>query len=468
MRNGFLALFSIVLVVGLAACNTRAKHALEQARAADTPAAYEQFLRNFPDNPLTPQAKTRIEELYRKRVLFPAMRDKKAGYIDASGQFVIKPAYDDARMFRENAALVRVQEKWGFVDKGGRALTRPEYKQIEDFSEGLAAVQAGDKWGFIDSTGRMAIPPRFDDAWPFSEGLALVKISGKWGFVDHAGKLVIPATYECGFVAEFARLELSVGPDGKLREVVDLGRDGGLAVKSPIEWLTRESFGFGSAWMYPSDATKQGGMYTPDVVVDAFSGGFARLMRNGKWGFIDKTGKTAIEPRYQYCTRFHDGRAAVHAENGIGFVDTHGQMIIQPAYPAVHTHFAEGLVGVQKNGQWGFLDPDGQVKIAFRFADAHAFSGGLAAVKLKGKWGFVDNTGNLAIPAQFDDAADFAEGLAAVAKNKKWGYVDKTGAQIVQLQYDSVEPFQDGLAQVRAGAKSSWVSRAGTVVWTSQ
>lgn len=54
--------------------------------------------------------------------------------------------------------------------------------------------------------------------------------------------------------------------------------------------------------------------------VGYFADGIARVMHNGQWGFIDKTGEWVIVPQFDQ----------------VGF-------------------FSEGLVRVLHNGKWGFI-----------------------------------------------------------------------------------------------------------------
>jgi len=89
----------------------------------------------------------------------------------------IEPASDE-----ESSALFSVVQngKWGYIDKTGNIIIKPQFDRASAFSEGLAGVKIGNKHGFIDQNGIIVIEPKFDKAWHFSEGLAIVKI-GKIG-----------------------------------------------------------------------------------------------------------------------------------------------------------------------------------------------------------------------------------------------------------------------------------------------
>ena len=81
---------------------------------------------------------------------------------------------------------------WGYKDKKGKVRIEAKYDDANIFREGLASVRLGDyktgKYGFIDKTGKIVIPLKYQYAGSFSEGLAAVSLNGKFGFVDKTGK----------------------------------------------------------------------------------------------------------------------------------------------------------------------------------------------------------------------------------------------------------------------------------------
>ena len=52
--------------------------------------------------------------------------------------------------------------------------------------------------------------------------------------------------------------------------------------------------------------------------------------RHEKYGYIDaRTGKVAIEPQFYYAGEFSEGLAVARGENGVGFIDTTGKIVVQ-------------------------------------------------------------------------------------------------------------------------------------------
>ena len=61
-----------------------------------------------------------------------------------------------------------------------------------------------------------------------------------------------------------------------------------------------------------------------------FVEGLARWKFGKKYGFIDRNGKTVIEPKYDLTFHFSEGLAAVLVGGKWGYIDTTGKMVIQP------------------------------------------------------------------------------------------------------------------------------------------
>ena len=120
----------------------------------------------------------------------------KYGFQEAvwSKKIIIAPQYTDVRHgFSEDLAAVAIGEKdkklWGFIDKTGQWVIRPSYRDASKFYEGLASVKENNKYGYIDKEGNFIIKPQFDAAYSFIEGIAKVKVGNKEGYVNKAGEL---------------------------------------------------------------------------------------------------------------------------------------------------------------------------------------------------------------------------------------------------------------------------------------
>ena len=300
--------------------------------------------------------------------LFLMMHNKKMGFIDEDGNWIIKPIYDRAWSFSEGLAKVKIGEQYGFVDKKGNFVIQPIYDYAKPFSEGLATVEINDKYGFIDKKGNFVIQPIYAAAGSFSEGLAGVVIGDKYGFIDRKGNLVIQPIYDLVFLLSSFNEGLAVAGYGK----TELGY-----VKAH--------------------------------------------------GFIDKKGNLVIHPIYDNANSFSEGLASVYINDKYGFIDKKGNFVIQPIYAGVGS-FSEGLARVEINRKYGFIDKKGNVVIEPIYDyGTDSFSEGLARVRINEKYGFIDKKGNVVIEPIYDIAKSFSDGLCVVILDKKAFYINKKG-----------------------------------------
>lgn len=58
-----------------------------------------------------------------------------------------------------------------------------------------------------------------------------------------------------------------------------------------------------------------------------FSDGLAVVKKDGKYGFIDRTGKEVIPLIYDDAYGFYDGLAAVEKDGKMGYIDRTGKEI---------------------------------------------------------------------------------------------------------------------------------------------
>ena len=214
--------------------------------------------------------------------------DGKGAFIDGTGKVVLQTEYEDVYNFSKGMAQVTSGGLYGFIDETGKTVVPLGYNEAKEFSEGLAAVRIGDwdtgKCGFIDKTGKIVIPLEYEYAESFSEGLACVKKNGKYGYINYNGETVIPFQYE------------EAGPFSEgLAEIVEYG------------------------------------------------GGSAGLSSY----YIDKTGTVVIPKRDRgsvgWGLSFSGGLAPVYLENGYGYMDKAGKVVI-PEVPNM------GLPGEVQNG----------------------------------------------------------------------------------------------------------------------
>jgi WG containing repeat len=314
----------------------------------------------------------------------------------------------------------------------------------------LHPVVSAGKIGFIDSSLRLVIPYRFDYAGAFSEGLAYVQEEGRCGYVDVNGNVLFAEKRLCSLV----HFDFSEG-------------------LAAFEFATN----------------RKGKSY----------------LRHRLRGYLDRTGKIVIPPRFFNAGDFHEGLAAVNEkiDDKFGYIDSNGKYVIPPTFDYA-SDFSEGLAAVSVGQRCGYIDHAGRFSMPAFIGDAHGcgpFRGGLALAGSGDMMGVIDSSGHYIIPAQhataweassegligffgnsqhgffdnsgkliietspYNEVHPFSEGLAAVGKDYKWGYINQRGELVIPLQFDRAFDFMDGLAMVSTDEGWVYIDKSGKVVW---
>jgi hypothetical protein len=168
-----------------------------------------------------------------------------------------------------------------------------------------------------------------------------------------------------------------------------------------------------------------------------FSGIRKNSTRKDRYGFADKSAelenpekKHVPSKRHKRTDKFSEGLTAVKLNGKYGFIDRTGREIIPFRYDDAGV-FSEGLAKVRINGKWGFIDRMGKEAIPSIYDNVGSFSEGLVAAQSNGKYGFIDKTGKEIIPFKYDDAGSFSDGLARVRSNGKWLYIDASDKTVI-------------------------------------
>lgn len=129
--------------------------------------------------------------------LIQTMGGEKIGYKNPAGQVVIKPRFEEANVFLNGYATVRIGGRWGMIDSTGREILPMKYRELDYFAEGLAGASLdGKKFGFVNTAGAVVIPFTFDGVGSFSEGRATAVLSRKCALIDKKGALLTPYKYQ--------------------------------------------------------------------------------------------------------------------------------------------------------------------------------------------------------------------------------------------------------------------------------
>ncbi len=211
------------------------------------------------------------------------------------------------------------------------------------------------KWGYVNDAGFPVISAKYAFASEFNDnGVAVVADdSGRIYFINRSGRVLLDAFKEPVYLAERNRRPVSMGyylPD-----------------TFGIESLGMFSFSHGWTMVRycQNDYYNNELVHDSKILVSAegakfaipqgyslvsYSDGVLLLEKEGKYGYLDYTGKWIAQPIYTYARPFMEGLAVVGFEGGRKCViDTTGDVVI-PFYYNEITDLSGGLMAAWKSG----------------------------------------------------------------------------------------------------------------------
>src|SRR5260221_9963380 len=149
--------------------------------------------------------------------------------------------------------------------------------------------------------------------------------------------------------------------------------------------------------------------------------------KTGLWGLINTSGKSVIPAQCDSVQVFSDGLCAVRIggeEGKWGFIDKLGKLAINPRFASV----------------WppGFVDGFAAVDVAKKYPIESA--------------GLINKSGSFVVPARFDTIGPYREGLAIgshwgyALPTRSEEYCDKEGKSVFGAKFSSGGYFRDGVA----------------------
>ncbi len=165
---------------------------------------------------------------------------------------------------------------------------------------GYAVFSRRCKRGFFDpNSGKVTIKEQYSHAWMFAEGVAAVMMGDSLGFINAANEVVIP-----------------------------------------FQFVITDTDNF-------------------DCV---FRHGYCPMKgEDGKYGFIDKSGKWIIEPTFDIVEASQDDFYVVISDNKYGLIDSRLNSIYPVEYQYIRIDYSDPYIYIAKNGIMQCVDYEGNV-----------------------------------------------------------------------------------------------------------
>lgn len=251
-----------------------------------------------------------LSEKEMNETLVPSQKkDGKWGYVNEKESFKIKALFDMADPFIETmvndsipvvSARVVYAGKYAVLAQNGLFLYNPEFDTLSEFDRGVAVFTRNGVYGFLTATGNI-LADGLEDMKLFDEyGMAWFKKDGRWGAYGLDGTVVINNEYD-------------KIPDTTWGVFAQLEKDG--------------KFGF---------------IYYPEkkIVLEADCDAFAFdenddeliiCKRGDLVGCFHVTGQQILPIEYEQISGFKDGQIIVVKGGKYGLFDKTGKMLVAPS-----------------------------------------------------------------------------------------------------------------------------------------
>lgn len=352
--------------------------------------------------------------------------NKKWGFVDASGKWIIPPKYEYATWYKEGkCGKFSSEESYfiqGAIDQWGKILIPCRYKGVR-YYEGYFYIEQElndnvDLEGVCDMNGKVIIPCKdythvhYYDGYFYTER-KISKDKTLQGICDLNGKVIIPC-----------------------RDYTDIiiKDDGTFSVKSETGSKT-----------YQGILDREGKVLISchyDEVYFNSNDKVYYMTKDGKQGVADMQGKVLIPCRYENIF-WYDNYYVLQDGNYHGIATLTGKVIVEPdKYISIIRYDSYYMAKGEKDNSYAILDKNGKeiLPLTTRYLQVGYTGEDTFAVCVKGKadkklWGYWGGGRELVTP-QYDQVTAFQGGVATVTKDGQAKLIKNpltdTGVQIAQ------------------------------------
>ncbi|HEY3406116.1 MAG TPA: WG repeat-containing protein [Ohtaekwangia sp.] len=430
-------------------------------------------------------------------------QNARQGVIDREGQVQVESKYRAVNISDEGVISVREDDTWQFLDGQNKLIQKASADRIEPVGKNLLKVTTATQVRLTDQQLKPISPSWFSSIHEFKNNEAIFIQNDKLGIVSTSGAIIIPAEFDSLYTMRNLRVAMQYHSGKKVWMLLDsLGHHLTSKPYESLEPLNGKYFtvrqrGFAGALNLRGqevvacsyDSILQ---TRDDLIVVKFRGQYGIINVNEEWKvtprnqklvligadrFLETSGtKTFLKSIDGNIIYFTDNHLEIFADyfwehlpsGTIWKIDRDGRIIDRQVHPdepiqGIYEE-SEGLRAILKNGQYGFIDSQGRLRIANRYEGVQKFSEGLAAAKIRGKWGFINHQDQIAIQPAYDEVSLFQNGFAYVRQRGLFGIIDKNGKQVLPARYEAVKLLPTGNLLITLNQQEGLADASGKIL----
>ncbi len=391
---------------------------------------------------------------------FFIFRDGKAGLVDMAGRNVLNPEFRKIEIANNTVSALPVSA-WHLLSPDNTTQRVMLFDTIEETSQN--AFIAG-----INNMYRLTIPGElitkiaYNSMLPIPGSFYQVTLNGRTGIITQTGEELIQPVYDSLYV-----------DTGFVYVLRSKGRDAGWSVYDTLGIRKNQYF------------------YT---AVKPVSEGLFAVKRNGKWGFMNRSGHEVIHCVFEGVTPFNSGKSIVVFHNEQGVIDKAGNWLILPEKQEIT--IINDTLYLEKSKKLTWLKDFDQTLIYFTekkliakdsyleekidsatswfvsfqgvifsksdsgFTEHIQFRDSLYIIKKEGSAGVVSFSGRTYIPfGIYEDIDPPVEGLLRIKHQGFYGFSSLSGKLRIANRYEAAKPFSEGLAAVKIRGKWGFIDK---------
>ncbi len=404
----------------------------------------------------------------------------RKGVINRNGEIVVEPAYRDIRIAGQEAIEGRRATEWKIFDTQYKPLQTVEADDLSFQPAGWTRITINNKMGFVDGNFKEQWTPSYDLIGAKTGNNVLAKKEKKWGLLKLDQSEVLPFEFDtlclegnllrarrktAGRTSWSLYDTVGVRKTAKEYDLLTHGDGKYFPAKNRGYWGAVNRYGKETvACVYDSLLAAKG-----ELISVRFKGQFGIITTDDQWRITPQPFPITLLDADHYIEKQDSilflkdfsGNTIYFTTNPITVFTDHllerlpdglekeinlqGQLlkrqeaIVLPERTELAFRESEGLIGIKRDGKFGFVDSRGRLRIANRYDNIGEFHDGLAPVSLLGKWGYINKQDQIVIQPTFETTGNFEGGIALVSRNGKYGLIDLEGNVLLDLRYDSIQ-----------------------------
>ena len=389
-----------------------------------------------------------IASITYKEGMLLVKQDGKYGIININGKIVIKPEYDNITVDnyydvstgyqRTGFIVCSIKDegyRYGYVDYRGKKILDTIYTEIErvtDFEDekDIYIVAYKDGQAGLLKNRKLILDYEYEDIIYYAyNDVFIVQRNGKQGIADRKGNIKIDTKYTN---ISFGGIYVNAVDESGETQILDL--DGNVVTNGYIAKMPTED---GQHFIVYNEE----GIYkiidnNGNIVVDRsytnieeIANNYYIVANNRNNGIIDLTGKSLVELRYNSIVKLDNTellQANISTTSTVSLINKNMQIVVTMDNASIDVE--DGYIRLYSETEDKYFDYAGNELSAKDVFPNNT----MYAQEENGKWGFVDQNGNTKVAYDYDMVTELNEyGFAGIKKDGKWGVIDENG-QVVQ------------------------------------